>query len=140
MGDITGVSSTLRDVRAREVYFDSLKGGARKFAVDIPVVGVGEVISQVWFPSLYVEKPLHAWGFEAIGNQNIPEGQTPFATVMIRSWNIKTVEDSGVKLYEGCRIATRIFSPTFTEESGLFSSFSFNVFFEGKSITMPGVG
>lgn len=137
MSDLVGVSGALKDSRAKENLAYDLTGNVRRFAIDIPVVGLGEVVSQVWFPASYVEKPVHSWGFELVSNETIAVNATPFATVMIRSWNTELNEESQLKMYKGCRVAIRTSSGAFINELSVVK-FGFSVFFEGKAITMPG--
>ena len=137
MSDLVGVSGALKDARAKENLAYDLTGNVRRFAIDIPVMGLGEVVTQVWFPASYTSKPVHSWGFELISNESIPVNGTPFATVMVRSWNTELVPESNIKLYIGCRVAIRTSSGAFVDELSLVK-FGFSIFFEGPAITMPG--
>ncbi len=137
MADLNGVSSAIHQLNAREVGIATFSGGLRRFAVDIPVIGMGEITSQIWFPHFYTEKPLHNWGMEIVGGADIPVNASPLATVLIRSWTTKLVPDSGLLLYKGCRATIRTYSPYVAEPSSLATMFSFSIFFEGASISMP---
>lgn len=138
MADLSGVSSAIHNASAREVTINQFAGGLRRFAVDIPVLGIGEVTTQIWFPHYYTEKPLHNWGMEIVGNADIPVNATPLANVLIRSWTTKEVADSHLIMYQGCRATIRTYSPYAGEDPTITTRFSFSLFFEGVSISMPG--
>jgi len=57
---------------------------------------------------------------------------------MISSWNTEVLEDSGIVLYKGCRMAMRTYSPIMSEQVALHSRFAYTIFFEGRAIIMPG--
>lgn len=134
MSDLTGLTQSVTQVRAREVEIGNFSGGVRRFAVEIPVYGAGEITRQIWFPSAYVEKPLHNWGLELVSNNTVPDGVAimPTAGVMIRSWDAERMQESGVTLYRGCRAVLS------TRSSLQQATFSFTLFFEGRAITRPG--
>lgn len=137
MADLNGMSSAIHSVNARDVTIANFAGGLRRFAVDVPVLGIGEVTTQIWFPHYYTEKPLHNWGMEIAGGAEIPVNASPLATVLIRSWTTKRVPDSGLLLYQGCRATIRTYSPYAGASASVATRFSFSLFFEGASISMP---
>lgn len=127
------IQSSLKTHNARTERAQEVGGGTRRSAIEIPVLHVGEVIQQVWFPHYYIEKPLHYWGVEIVGNFGIATGRTPLASAMIRSWN-KDVTPEGVTLYKGARIACVVAGNTNLPEE---IQFTFKVTFEGRSIVVP---
>lgn len=133
MSDLIGVNGALKDVRAKEANALGLTGGNRRFAVEVPVVGYGLITTQIWFPALFVEKPLYNWGFEIASNASIPS--IPDARAMVRSWNFTIMEESKVALYKGCRVMFQVSEPYGADGSD--QNFAFSMFFEGPAINEP---
>lgn len=133
MGDITGLQSSVKEFGNRSNRAEAIAGGTRRSAIEIPVYGSGEVTQQVWFPHYYTEKPLHYFGVEVVGNQNIPVGKAPLTSAIVRSWNTKVTAD-GLIMYTGARVICIA-----AGNSALSSSikYSFKVTFEGKAIVVP---
>lgn len=138
MADLKGITNAVHGINARDVTIANFAGGFKRFAIDIPIIGVGESTTQVWFPSLYVEKPLHSFGFEVVGGSNIPDGAIPMASVLIRSWNTEIAVDSDLTMYKGCRVTAKTVMPFANSNDAMFIRFGFSVFFEGRAISMPG--
>lgn len=127
------IQASMKAYNTRGVKAEEVGGGTRRSAIEIPVANAGETIQQVWFPHFYIEKPLHYWGVEVVGNFSIPTGKSPLASTVIRSWNTKTTPE-GVTLYEGCRVACVVAGNRGVSDN---IKFVFKVTFEGKSIVIP---
>lgn len=148
MSDLSGLSASIHQVNAREVQIAEFAGGLRRFAVEVPVVGSGDIVRQIWFPSSYVERPLHNWGIELNSNHSL-DGVSPNANAVVISWDKELMEESRVTLYKGCRMKFSIRNPLSASGSTIQAygqlqqeianlAYSFTVFFEGRSITRPG--